>query len=49
MDDEQYDGMVIIPADHQGIDPQDAIDDAGVPFVHSAVLYKLAKKETGPK
>jgi hypothetical protein len=42
--DKQNDGMVIIPADHQGIDAQDPIYNAGVPLVHSAALYKLTKK-----
>jgi hypothetical protein len=44
--DQQQDGMVVIPTDHQGIESQDKIDDAFVPVVHTdpcLVVLKIAK------
>jgi hypothetical protein len=41
MDDHEDDRMVVIPAYQDGVDAQDAIDDAFVPVIHNAeVDYK---------
>jgi hypothetical protein len=34
MDDHQDDGVVVVPAYQDGVDPEDAVDDAFVPVIH---------------
>jgi hypothetical protein len=38
MNDEPEDGMVVIPAYHQGIQAQQEIDDAGISSVHDKMV-----------
>ena len=38
MDDQQEDRMIIMPAYEQGVDAQDAVEDARVPVVHVGML-----------
>jgi hypothetical protein len=38
MNDQQDDGMVIVPANHQGIDPQDEIYKTFFPPSHGAIF-----------
>jgi hypothetical protein len=38
--DQQDEAVVVIPAYHQGVDAQDAVDDTRVPVVHCKNLFK---------
>ena len=40
VDDQQEKRVVIIPTDHQGVDAEDAVDDAGVSVVHTSNINK---------
>jgi hypothetical protein len=40
VDDQQDDRMVVVPADHEGVETQDAIDYAGIAVVHAANITK---------
>jgi hypothetical protein len=40
MDDQEEPTVVIVPTDHEGINTQDEIDDAGVSGVHTVKITK---------
>jgi hypothetical protein len=40
MDEQQDNGVVVVPTDQEGVDAQDAVDDAGVSVVHVTNINK---------
>jgi hypothetical protein len=42
VDEKQYQAVVIMPTDHQGVDAQDKIDDAGISAAHMPKINKKA-------
>ena len=40
MNDQQEYRVVVMPADHEGIDSQNAVDNTGVPVVHTSNILK---------
>jgi hypothetical protein len=45
MDDQQDYRVVVMPADHKGINTQNAVDDAGVPVVHTSNIRKRGRPQ----
>jgi hypothetical protein len=40
VDDQQDQGVVVVPADHQGIEPQNGVEYAGIAIVHTPYVIK---------